>query len=210
VSVNAECKIAFGLVGVGGYRTPIHLVDSRGQGFYAHSHHVAVHLRLTLADFDAVRVRHSEVRECALRYSRLRLPTVTFTEVEAAWRSREFSMETALPPVRTVTDSSRGVTGPDGCSSPAPFKAANDTKLILGVAHHLSDIDVSRFAHQTDAAVTAPHCVEIALLTEIVDDLHQVRLRDPETLRDVLDRRQLTVVKPDLNKDAQREIGMKG
>jgi hypothetical protein len=35
------------------------------------------------------------------------------------------------------------------------FKAANDTKLILGVAHHLSDIDVSRFAHQTDAAASA-------------------------------------------------------
>jgi DNA-binding IscR family transcriptional regulator len=41
----------------------------------------------------------------------------------------------------------------------------------------------------------------------IVDDLRQVRLRDPETLRDVLDRRQLTVVEPDLNEDAQREIG---
>jgi two-component system, cell cycle response regulator DivK len=33
-----------------------------------------------------------------VRYSRLRLPTVTFTEVGAASRSREFSMETALPP----------------------------------------------------------------------------------------------------------------
>jgi hypothetical protein len=38
------------------------------------------------------------------RYSRLRLPTVTFTEVGAALRGHEFSMETALPPVRTVTD----------------------------------------------------------------------------------------------------------
>jgi hypothetical protein len=63
--------------------------------------------------------------------------------------------------------------------------------------------------HASDSAVTAPHCVEVALLTEIVDDLHQVRLQDPETLRDVLDRRELTVVKPDLNEDAQREIGMK-
>jgi hypothetical protein len=41
----------------------------------------------------------------SVRYSRLRLPTVTFTEVGAASRSREFSMETALSPVRTVTDS---------------------------------------------------------------------------------------------------------
>ena len=32
---NAECKIAFGLVGVGGYRAPINLVDSHAQGFYA-------------------------------------------------------------------------------------------------------------------------------------------------------------------------------
>src|SRR5260370_15716367 len=56
----------------------------------------------------------------SVRYSRLRLPTVTFTEVGAASRSRAFSMETALPPVRTVTDLSRGVTDPDGCSSPAP------------------------------------------------------------------------------------------
>src|SRR5262249_45161183 len=89
------------------------------------------------------------------------------------------------------------------------FKAANDIELILGVAHHLSDIDVSRFAHQTDAAAATAHCVEITFLTEIVDDLHQVRLRDIETPRDVFDRRQLTVVEPDLNEDAQREIGMK-
>src|SRR5215471_6678660 len=36
----------------------------------------------------------------SVRYSRPRLPTVTFTEVGAASRSREFSMETALPPVQ--------------------------------------------------------------------------------------------------------------
>jgi hypothetical protein len=36
------------------------------------------------------------------------------------------------------------------------------------------------------------------------------RLRDTESLRDVFDRRQVTVVEPDLNEDAQREIGMKG
>ena len=34
----------------------------------------------------------------------LRLPTVTFTEVEARSRSRVFSMEMALPPVCTVTN----------------------------------------------------------------------------------------------------------
>src|SRR5215469_13885239 len=34
-------------------------------------------------------------------------------EVGAAWRSRKFSMETALPPVRTVTDFVKGVTDPD-------------------------------------------------------------------------------------------------
>src|SRR5262249_47433713 len=89
-------------------------------------------------------------------------------------------------------------------------KAANDTELILGVAHHLSDIDVSGFSHQTDAAVATAHCVEITLLTEIVDDLHQVGLRDTESLRDVLDRRQLTVIEPNVNEDAQRKIGMKG
>jgi hypothetical protein len=37
-----------------------------------------------------------------------------------------------------------------------------------------------------------------------------VRLRDIESLRDVFDPRQLTVVEPGLNEDAQREIGMKG
>jgi hypothetical protein len=37
----------------------------------------------------------------------------------AALRSRKFSTETALPPVRTVTDFRR-VTDPDGCSNPAP------------------------------------------------------------------------------------------
>jgi hypothetical protein len=58
--------------------------------------------------------------------------------------------------------------------------------------------------------VTAAHSVEIALLSEIVGDLHQVRFRNTETLRDVVDRRQLTIVKPDLNEDAQREVGIKG
>jgi len=43
----------------------------------------------------------------------------------------------------------------------------------------------------------------------MVGDLHQVRLRDFEGLRDVVDRRQPTVVEPDLNEDAQREIGVK-
>ena len=90
------------------------------------------------------------------------------------------------------------------------FKAANDSEPILGVAHHLPDVYVSRLAHQTDAAVATAHCVEITLLTEIVDDLHQVCLRDTESLRNVFDRRQLTVVESDLNEDAQREIGMKG
>jgi hypothetical protein len=47
-------------------------------------------------------------------------------------------------------------------------------------------------------------------LTEIVDDLHQGRLRDTESLRDFLDRRQLTVLETCVNEDAQREIGMKG
>src|SRR5262249_26273731 len=97
----------------------------------------------------------------------------------------------------------------DGAIAPAP-KTPNNIELILCVAHHLSDIDVSRFAHQTDAAVTAAHCVEITLLTEIVYDLHQVRLRDAERLRNLFNRCQLTVVKPDLNKDAQCEICIKG
>src|SRR5262249_4592150 len=66
----------------------------------------------------AASMRRSTSR--SVRYSRPGLPTVTFTEVGAALRSREFSMETALPPVRTVTDSHRGVTDSDGCSSPAP------------------------------------------------------------------------------------------
>jgi hypothetical protein len=46
----------------------------------------------------------NEPLDRSVRYSRLRLPTVTFTEVGTASQSREFSMETALPPVRTVTD----------------------------------------------------------------------------------------------------------
>jgi hypothetical protein len=32
------------------------------------------------------------------------LPTVTFTEVGACLRSREFSMKIALQPIRTVTN----------------------------------------------------------------------------------------------------------
>src|SRR5262249_12049170 len=57
----------------------------------------------------------------SVRYSRLRLPTVTFTEVGAALRSREFSMETALPPVRTVTDYERSVTDLDGQGQRRPI-----------------------------------------------------------------------------------------
>jgi putative ABC transport system substrate-binding protein len=43
--------------------------------------------------------------------ARLRLPTVTFTEVGAALRSREFSMETALPPVPAPPDIAGGSAG---------------------------------------------------------------------------------------------------
>ncbi len=89
------------------------------------------------------------------------------------------------------------------------FKAANDIELILGVAHNLSDVDVSRFAHQTDAAAATAYGVQITFLTEIVDYLHQMRLRDIESLRDFVDRRQLTLIEPDLNEHAQRKIGMK-
>ena len=53
-------------------------------------------------------------------YHIVEIARFSFTEVGAASRSREFSMETALPPVRTVTDLTRGVTDPDGYSSSAP------------------------------------------------------------------------------------------
>jgi hypothetical protein len=46
----------------------------------------------------------------AVRYSRLRLPTVTFAAVEAASGSREFSKEIADQPIRTVTNFHGGVT----------------------------------------------------------------------------------------------------
>jgi hypothetical protein len=46
----------------------------------------------------------------SVKYSRLRLPTVTFTEVGADFRSRAFSMEIALPPVCTVTNLAGRVT----------------------------------------------------------------------------------------------------
>src|SRR5262249_48530969 len=67
----------------------------------------------------------------SVRYSRLRLPTVTFTEVGTASRSREFSMEIALPPVRTVTDLKRGVTDLDECSSAAD---SGSPLMLEGVA----------------------------------------------------------------------------
>src|SRR5215470_16352530 len=70
----------------------------------------------------AASMRRSTSR--SVRYSRLRLATVTFTEVGAASRSREFSMATALPPVHTVTDLIGCVTDPDGHSSPAPADIA--------------------------------------------------------------------------------------
>jgi hypothetical protein len=50
-------------------------------------------------------------------------------EVGAASRSREFSMETALPPIRTVTDSTGRVTDLDGCSSPAPADIDGDGRV---------------------------------------------------------------------------------
>jgi hypothetical protein len=48
----------------------------------------------------------------SVRYSRLRLPTVTFTEVGAGLRSRAFSKEIALLPIRTVTNLFGRVTEP--------------------------------------------------------------------------------------------------
>jgi hypothetical protein len=38
-------------------------------------------------------------------------------------------METALPPVHTVTDSARGVTDTDGCSSPPPPDIAGGRRV---------------------------------------------------------------------------------
>ena len=58
--------------------------------------------------------------------------TVTFTEVGAASRSRKFTTETALSPVRTVTDC---VTGPDECSNPPPPDiAGGGSGVVLEVA----------------------------------------------------------------------------
>jgi len=90
------------------------------------------------------------------------------------------------------------------------FKAANDSELILGVAHYLSDIDVLRFVHQPNAAATTAYCVQITFLTEIIDHLHQVGLRNRVSLRDVLDSRQFTVIESNVNENAQGKIGMKG
>src|SRR5215472_9849529 len=90
------------------------------------------------------------------------------------------------------------------------LQAANNIESILGVAHDLADIDVARFAHHPDSTVATAYRVEITHLTEIVNDLHQVRFRDAETLRNISDCRQPTVVKPDMNEDAQRIMGMKG
>src|SRR5215469_11384265 len=54
------------------------------------------------------------------------------------------------------------------------FTAANDSELILGVAHYLSHIDFLLFVNQPNAAATAAYCVQITFFTEIIDQLHQV------------------------------------
>ena len=67
----------------------------------------------------------------------------------------------------------------------APTQTADNIELVLGRAHHLADIDVARRATQADAAPTTAHGIEIALLTEIAYDLHQMLLymaRDPDPL----------------------------
>src|SRR6516162_742677 len=58
----------------------------------------------------------------------------------------------------------------------APPQTANNIELVLGLAHHLADIDITRRATQTHAAPTTAHGIEIALATEIVRDLHQMLL----------------------------------
>ena len=58
----------------------------------------------------------------------------------------------------------------------APLQTADNIEPVLGLAHHLADIDVARRATQADAAPTTAHGIEIALATEIVRDLHQMLL----------------------------------
>ena len=62
---------------------------------------------------------------------------------------------------------------------------------------------MARGSRPTNAAVATAHC-DIALLTEIADDLHRAPSRS-RNLRDVFDCRQVAVVEPDLNDDAQRK-----
>src|SRR6516165_8773189 len=57
----------------------------------------------------------------------------------------------------------------------APPQTADNID-VLGLAHHLADIDVARRATQADAAPTTAHGIEIALLTEIAHNLHQMML----------------------------------
>jgi hypothetical protein len=44
----------------------------------------------------------------------------------------------------------------------APPQTADNIELVLGLAHHLADIDVARRATQADAAPTTAHGIEIA------------------------------------------------
>src|SRR5581483_2298608 len=89
------------------------------------------------------------------------------------------------------------------------LQAADDVELVLGIADHLPDIDFARFAIEPDAAVPPAHGIEIALLAEIVDDLHQMLTGNIEAFRYVLNRRQLAAVQGDLDQNAQGKVGVK-
>src|SRR6516164_8767415 len=97
----------------------------------------------------------------SVRYSRPRWPTVTFTEVGAAWRSRKFSMETALPPVRTVTDLFRGVTDRMDLQAQRRPDIAGDGRVSVPLGDGGELVIVPGYEHSASAALISnaqPQC----------------------------------------------------
>jgi hypothetical protein len=92
----------------------------------------------------------------SVRYSRPRLPTVTFTEVGAALWTDDFSMEIALPPIRTVTNLFRGVTEPKASLKEAARAQPTDSSSCarFNPARPLLELLIGSLSIRRSAAAT--------------------------------------------------------
>ena len=88
--------------------------------------------------------------------------------------------------------------------------AIDEVEALLGMAHHRADIDVGRRPCQPDPAEAPAHAFEIARVHQVVDDLHQVVLRQAMLLSQLANRDKALAVRGAVHQHAQRVVGVFG